>query len=893
MRRILYYMLLLALSLVQTITAQQITLSQNSTISLLTCTPGNETYSKYGHSAIRVCDPEQDIDYTFNYGVFNFNTKDFYLKFVRGETWYQLDVEDTDWFIYTSSRIGRTTYEQVLNLTHEQRQALLDKLLDNYQQKNRYYLYNFVFDNCATRPYHLIKQVVPDIENTVLATPLPFEGSDATPTYRQLVRHYSEPYSWPKFGIDFIFGADADKRVLPERRLFMPEQLMNLMKQGAYSDGSPLILSDDSQEFVIGRKPWWISPYMLIVLLIALMTVMTMVDLRRGKTSLWFDSMLWVGGVILSIVVCYLSFFSIHPLVKHNLNLLVINPLLLVPIVMTMFHKSRKWLLSNIALAGICILVLSLVRIACISVQAWHWIIAIPIVHSVRLMAIGHKQLYSLCSHIVSKRTALLASAIALCATINAEQRLTVVVCVDGLNRQALGEMRGYWQQGGLRTLDEEAHESTLSFPHLIYGGCESVATIMTGVTPDEHGITSNRFFDRKDRKVKNIFTDTSERGIGTDLQLSPKALIAPTLADEFRMRHSDRSKIYAIGIHPETTILLAGHAANACTWLEQNNQCWATTGYYSEGLPAAADEINISGRISTLVSQPWTPRMEPTTYMHPTATEKKNGFSYQQKDVLLQSPAANTLVIELALALQKSAALGLDKQADLLMLELTVNSPAAQSDLIETAEQEDMYIRLNQDLGWLMEQLEKRIGKDNFRLILFGKPQLGTGRNTLQRANLQTGWFNTERTAALCNTYLMAVYGHERWIDGGFCNSIFLNRTLIEQKKMKLYDIQRQVSSFLLEFEGTKAAYPFTDVMLLPNGGEQEKLRCSLNKHTAGDVVFLLESLWLTGENEKNAVDCVADQEPVAPLLFWTTNITAMPERDLKATDVKEIILK
>ena len=476
---------------------------------------------------------------------------------------------------------------------------------------------------------------------------------------------------------------------------------------------------------------------------------------------------------------------------------------------------------------------------------------------------------------------------------LHAEPRLIVVVCVDGLNEKALSELRGFWQQGGLRTMEDEAHKASVNFPHLVYGGCETLATIMSGTTPDCHGISADYFFDRKERKVCSIFADETEKGIGSNNHVSPRSLISPTATDIFRMSHSERSKIYAVGINMENTLLLAGHAANACAWLEPQDLSWATTGYYSEGLPAAADEMNIKGRITELAAQQWTPRMDVKTYMHPTDIEKKKSFSYTQNSVLRQSPAANTLVIELALNLQKQAQLGTDPQADMLLLELTVNSPSATSDLLETAEQEDMYIRLNQDLGWLMEQLTKRIGKDNYRLIVFGKPVLGSGFNSFEKARLQTNFFNTERAAALCNTYLMAIYGHERWVDGGYGNSIYLNKTLIEQKKMRLSDIQQQVSSFLLEFEGTQSAFAATDLPLLQGNGDEAKLRCTLNKRTAGDIVFTTQPMWVIGENKKNLIDRVTDIDPVVPLMLWTTELGIDIDKQMSAEQVMKVIYK
>lgn len=97
-----------------------------------------------------------------------------------------------------------------------------------------------------------------------------------------------------------------------------------------------------------------------------------------------------------------------------------------------------------------------------------------------------------------------------------AAARLMVVVVVDGLNEQNLTQMREYWPEGGLRLLSEEAYQTSVTFPHLVYGGDECTATLLTGVTPAEHGITMNTRFVRQDRRIHDVMEDTREKGIGT-----------------------------------------------------------------------------------------------------------------------------------------------------------------------------------------------------------------------------------------------------------------------------------------------------------------------------------------------------------------------------------------
>ena len=466
-----------------------------------------------------------------------------------------------------------------------------------------------------------------------------------------------------------------------------------------------------------------------------------------------------------------------------------------------------------------------------------------------------------------------------------AQPRLTVVVVIDGMTQENLNSLRPFWPAGGLRLLSEEAHQTIVTFPHQVYGGEETMATIMTGTTPAHHSIMSNTYFNRSERQVQSILEDANAKGIETNLNISPKSLTSTTITDEWRMRHGSEAKIYAVGLHPQSTILMAGHAANTCCWLNGETRKWVTTSFYPEGLPAAADDININGRIETLAAREWTPRMDITMYTNPNLQERKRGFSYQNYHVLLHSPAANTLVIEMALALQKKQLLGTDITPDLLLLQLNTLSPKATSDMIASAEQEDMYMGINQDLGFLIEQLNKRIGKDNYHILVMGRPIKGYSAATLEKANLTVNQFNVDRAAALTGTYLMAIYGHERWVDGGHGPFIYLNRMLIEKKRMSLETIQRQVANFLMDFEGVQVAYPIHEAITSDD-------KNSIYRKHAGDVYFRLQDNWLLHSNEHQAYDFVVQSNPTAPILYWSGTMTTFPEGQLQATDIKSLII-
>ena len=283
-------------------------------ISLLTVAPGEELYARYGHTAVRVVDAEQQLDICFNYGLFDFRAEHFYYKFVRGLTYYQLGVEDTRSFIISNAMEGREVYEQHLNLSEEQAEAVKEALLTNYRPENREYLYNFVFDNCATRPYYVIANAIGD---SILSAYRGWEGK----TYRQILQYYTGKHSWADFGTNMLFGRRADVPMHGLDRVFLPEQLMLYLADAHTSQGKAIVDHQQLGTFAPPVVKWYETWYVGVVLFILLMAALSIYDRRRGKMTWWVDVVLGVVYVLLLAIVVFLTFFSIHPLVGFNWRL--------------------------------------------------------------------------------------------------------------------------------------------------------------------------------------------------------------------------------------------------------------------------------------------------------------------------------------------------------------------------------------------------------------------------------------------------------------------------------------------------------------------------------------------------------------------------------------------
>lgn len=311
----------------------------NLEVSLLTCSPGDELYSAFGHTAIRV------NDMVFNYGMFNFNTEGFYLKFVSGQTDYELGVEMMQGFERQYERRNRSVIEQKLNLTNEEKAALFNALIENTRPENKTYRYNFVFDNCATRPRVKIEEC--------LKGAIKYDVKEENESYRKLIEKYVGEDSWIKFGIDILIGAEADKTASFFDRLFLPDELMNAFATARRDNGERLVTETEeivSQDKDENDEDNGVTPLAVAVIAMTIISIASLLFPRKLKA---LDFVLFLVTGLLGVVITYLCFFSLHPLVGENYNLLWLNPLHLIIPLTIFIKKARKILMGTYALIAL------------------------------------------------------------------------------------------------------------------------------------------------------------------------------------------------------------------------------------------------------------------------------------------------------------------------------------------------------------------------------------------------------------------------------------------------------------------------------------------------------------------------------------------------------------
>ena len=310
-------------------------------ISLLTCAPGSEIYALFGHSAIRYENPDQQEDWVFNYGMFSFKDPNFVMRFVKGETDYQLGVIPFAYFEAEYAMRGSSVYQQVLNLTNDEKELLVNLLKENYLPANRVYRYNYFYDNCTTRARDKIEE---SIQGKVVYT-----ENEEEVSFRDILHEFMVDSHWSEFGIDLCLGSEADQPIDERKQMFAPFYMLGAARGAMIHRRDtvvPLVLEEVKiVDAVLEDEPAFpLSPIFCSLLLLLVTMVVVAWSIRKGRSCLAWNVLLFFLQGIGGCIIAFLFFFSLHPTVGSNWLLMLFNPLplLYLPVLIYRGIKGKK-----------------------------------------------------------------------------------------------------------------------------------------------------------------------------------------------------------------------------------------------------------------------------------------------------------------------------------------------------------------------------------------------------------------------------------------------------------------------------------------------------------------------------------------------------------------------
>lgn len=311
---------------------------RDTIVYLLTCNPGTETYSIYGHSALRIVNEANQTDLVYNWGVFDFSTPNFAWKFAKGRLDYLLGVESMDNFLRTYFYENRAVYSQKINLLPEETKTLMLLINENLKPENKKYRYDFFYDDCSTRIRDLLEK---STENKLLYPPT---DTFNAPTFRSMTGKYQAPFPWLKFGIDLIMGSPGDKKTTFREMMFLPVDMQNCLGESVINRNGKMIPILQNPELILDfdlpnyKNRRLVAPENIFSLILILLIILIPLIKRRALINA-IDMIIFFLFTILAVLMIFFNFFTDHQQMKMNLNILWLNPFLLACLISLIMGK--------------------------------------------------------------------------------------------------------------------------------------------------------------------------------------------------------------------------------------------------------------------------------------------------------------------------------------------------------------------------------------------------------------------------------------------------------------------------------------------------------------------------------------------------------------------------
>lgn len=388
-------------------------------------------------------------------------------------------------------------------------------------------------------------------------------------------------------------------------------------------------------------------------------------------------------------------------------------------------------------------------------------------------------------------------------------------------------------------------------------------ACVYTGATPSSNGIIANDWFQRNTNDTMYCTDDHLVNSVGTNSdagKMSPKNLLTTTITDELRISNNFKSKVIGIALKDRGAILPAGQSANAAYWFDGSNGNWITSSYYMNELPAWVNNFNALKFPEKYLSEQWKTLLPIEQYTESTADDNayEESFKGESKpifphdiptlkgknfDILRKIPSGNTFTKDFAIAALKAENMGKGTVTDFLAVSFSSTDYVGHQFGTNAIETEDTYLRLDNDIADLLKFLDETYGKNN--VLVFLTADHGAIQNVtyLHDHKIAAKTFNSKSIADILSVQLKNKFGEEALVSSVINDQVYLNHTLIADKKLNLEEVQKTTASLLLELDGvanTLTATQFSTIQFTE--GICSKIQHGFYKKRSGDVMIILE---------------------------------------------------
>lgn len=442
-----------------------------------------------------------------------------------------------------------------------------------------------------------------------------------------------------------------------------------------------------------------------------------------------------------------------------------------------------------------------------------------------------------------------------------------------------------YGETGFKKLVDDGAYFRNAEYQHTSTQGAVGCSSIATGTIPSQHGIIANSWYNRLTNEVIDCISNPKYFALGsqsTSGACSPHNLLVTTLSDELKIAKNKHSKVFSISADNQSAVIMGGHLCDAAYWFENNSGNWISNSYYLDSLPNWVNNFNSRRYQDIYKNRTWISSLYQNLYID---KDSSNNLSTPKQilnlsndknktakfSIIEQTPFINTLTKDFAISTITSENLGKNQNTDYISISFNGTKNIENKYGTISLETEDCYIKLDRDLGHLLEFIDNEIGMQNVLIILTSNAGIAYDPVKLQKLRIPSGVFNADKAISLLKSYLTFSYGKGDWVKYYHKNQIYLNHDLITTSKIALSDIQKKVADFMTQFNGVNNSLTSTNIQTNnPTSGLLSKVSNNFYSMRSGDVILVLNPGWIENNHFSLASNSGYNYETHVPMIWY-----------------------
>ncbi|MFN0031819.1 MAG: alkaline phosphatase PafA [Flavobacteriales bacterium] len=445
--------------------------------------------------------------------------------------------------------------------------------------------------------------------------------------------------------------------------------------------------------------------------------------------------------------------------------------------------------------------------------------------------------------------------------------KLVIGITVDQMRFDYIEKYwNDYGNEGFKRLLSEGYSCRNMHYNYMPTYTGPGHASIFTGTTPAYHGIIQNDWYERSSGKMIYCSSDSTVSGVGTTSatagKMSPQYLLSTTIGDELKIFSNNRSKVIGIAMKDRGAILTAGRTADAAYWFEGGSEgLWTTSTWYMNNLPQWVKDFNASGKAEGYMNMTWNMEMDENKYDESHADNNvfespfkgtlRPVFPYVMNDLrsmngnfdlIKATPFGNDMTVDFAKAVIENEQMGSDEHTDMLCMSFSSTDYIGHQFGIHARETQDCYIKLDKLIAEFINYLDTKIGKDNYTIFLSADHGGAPTPSYMMSEKATAGYWKSDNLEIAIEQMLIKKYGEGDWVLNESNQNIFLNRKLIEEKKMNLKHFQMEVADFVQQQTHVSLAFTASELNgMSTKSPVVEIVQLGFSQQMSGDVIYVL----------------------------------------------------